>query len=210
MSMFDTKISQGNSGILRSRDMYHLMERLDSVTGFLLFQGTILPFFFYKILFSQNLTNFFFAGVSGHFTTISLMMWSMKLYVMCIFLVTLSGASLKSFGNITYATEWLFHAGLTTIIPLVVEFLVRYEKTIFFRFVNFYLFVFCRLSTGLLSVYSERLFSFQRPPWFTSSKCKPNTTLFFEEFSPEKHVRNSQHPPHEHFFSAVLFFYLVF
>uniref|UniRef100_A0A6B2L105 Glycosyl transferase 48 domain-containing protein n=1 Tax=Arcella intermedia TaxID=1963864 RepID=A0A6B2L105_9EUKA len=107
MSSFDTKISQGNAGILRSRDLYYLMERHDYITNFLLFQG-----------------------VSGHFTTISLMMWSMRLYIGLLFLVCLSGASLKSFGGLTYSTEWLFHAGLTTIIPLVVEFLVEYGPVI--------------------------------------------------------------------------------
>uniref|UniRef100_A0A6B2KXC3 Glycosyl transferase 48 domain-containing protein n=1 Tax=Arcella intermedia TaxID=1963864 RepID=A0A6B2KXC3_9EUKA len=107
MTSFDTKISQGNSGLLRSRDVYHLMERLDYVTNFLLFQG-----------------------VSGHFTTISMMMWSMKAYIFSLFIVSLSGTSLKALGNTTFSTEWLFHAGLTTIIPLVVEFLVEYGAVI--------------------------------------------------------------------------------
>jgi len=107
MTSFDTKISQGNAGILRSRDLYHLMERHDFITSFLLFQG-----------------------VAGHFTTISLMMWSMKLYILLLLLVALAGASLKAFGGVTYSTEWLFHAGLTTIVPLIVEFLVEYGPVI--------------------------------------------------------------------------------
>jgi len=103
MSGFDKKISEGNVGLLRSRDVYHLMERLDFPTGFLMFQG-----------------------VSGHFTTISLMMFSMKMYIMGLFLLSLSGASLKAFGGLTYSTEWIVHAGLITVVPLVVEFLVEY------------------------------------------------------------------------------------
>jgi len=47
-----------------------------------------------------------------------------------LFLVSLSGASLKAFGGVVYSTEWLFHAGLTTIVPLVVEFLVEYGPVI--------------------------------------------------------------------------------
>lgn len=39
MTGFDTKISEGNAGLLRSRDMYQLMERLDFITQFLFFQG---------------------------------------------------------------------------------------------------------------------------------------------------------------------------
>lgn len=103
MTVFDTKISAGNASLLRSRDVYHLMERLDFVTGFL-----------------------FLHGVSGHFLTIWLMMASMKIYILTLFLVSLAGNSLKSIGNTTFATEWLFHMGLTTIIPLIVEFLVEY------------------------------------------------------------------------------------
>eukprot|EP01125_Pyxidicula_operculata_P011382 TRINITY_DN3731_c0_g1_i4.p1 TRINITY_DN3731_c0_g1~~TRINITY_DN3731_c0_g1_i4.p1 ORF type:complete len:1585 (-),score=371.74 TRINITY_DN3731_c0_g1_i4:112-4866(-) len=109
MSSFDSKISQGNSGILRSRDMYNLMERQDFVMNFLFFQG-----------------------VAGHFITISLMMWSMKLYILSLILMSLSGASLKgiSQGSNIYSSEWLFHAGLTTVIPLIVEFMVEYGPVI--------------------------------------------------------------------------------
>eukprot|EP01126_Amoeba_proteus_P003581 TRINITY_DN11198_c0_g1_i2.p1 TRINITY_DN11198_c0_g1~~TRINITY_DN11198_c0_g1_i2.p1 ORF type:complete len:491 (-),score=63.74 TRINITY_DN11198_c0_g1_i2:167-1639(-) len=107
MTAFDTKISEGNAGLLRSRDMYHLMERLDFITGFLMFQG-----------------------VSGHFTTIALMMCSMTMYILCLFLLSLSGTSLTALGGLTYSTEWLFHAGLTTIVPLVVEFLVEYGPVV--------------------------------------------------------------------------------
>lgn len=39
MTVFDKKISAGNASLLRSRDIYHLMERLDFVTGFLFFHG---------------------------------------------------------------------------------------------------------------------------------------------------------------------------
>lgn len=103
MSSFDSKISSGNVGILRSRDMYHIMERLDFNTGFL-----------------------FFHGISGHFTTISLMMASMKFYLAAMFLVSFTGTSLKAFGGVTYSSEWLFHAGLVTVVPLIVEFMVEY------------------------------------------------------------------------------------
>jgi hypothetical protein len=54
----------------------------------------------------------------------------MKLYIVLLFLVSLSGASLTAFGGVVYSTEWLFHAGLTTIVPLVVEFLVEYGPVI--------------------------------------------------------------------------------
>jgi len=107
MTGFDTKISEGNAGLLRSRDMYQLMERLDFITQFLFFQG-----------------------ISGHFVTISLMVASMKIYIMTLFMMSLTGSSLRAFGNTTYATEWLFHLGLTTIVPLIVEFLVEYGPVI--------------------------------------------------------------------------------
>lgn len=105
MSAFDTKISEGNAGLLRSRDMYHLMERLDFVTGFLMFNG-----------------------ISGHFTTISLMMFSMRMYIIGLFLLSLAGVSLKAIGGLSFSSEWLFHAGLTTVIPLVVEFMVHIRQ----------------------------------------------------------------------------------
>lgn len=53
------------------------------------------------------------------------MVASMKIYIMTLFMMSLTGSSLRAFGNTTYATEWLFHLGLTTIVPLIVEFLVQ-------------------------------------------------------------------------------------
>eukprot|EP01130_Rhizamoeba_saxonica_P014221 TRINITY_DN618_c0_g2_i1.p1 TRINITY_DN618_c0_g2~~TRINITY_DN618_c0_g2_i1.p1 ORF type:complete len:1648 (-),score=328.92 TRINITY_DN618_c0_g2_i1:31-4974(-) len=103
MSAFDSKISQGNPGIMRSRDMFYLMERLDFITGFLMFHG-----------------------LCGHFVTIALMMISVKWYLYTLLLLSLGGASLKTYGDLAFGSEWFFHAGYTTAIPLVVEFLVEY------------------------------------------------------------------------------------
>lgn len=52
------------------------------------------------------------------------MMFSMRMYIVGLFLLSLAGASLKAIGGLSFSSEWLFHAGLTTVIPLVVEFMV--------------------------------------------------------------------------------------
>lgn len=132
------------------------MERLDYATSFLLFHG-----------------------LSGHFTTISLMMFSMRMYappsshiyhltkrsyaawiryLLTLLMLSLSGASLRAFGNLTYSTEWLFHAGLTTIVPLIVEFLVCLSLVFFIIHTIHSLLILDRSSMVLSSVYSA-LFS---------------------------------------------------
>uniref|UniRef100_A0A6B2KXJ2 Glycosyl transferase 48 domain-containing protein n=1 Tax=Arcella intermedia TaxID=1963864 RepID=A0A6B2KXJ2_9EUKA len=109
MTGFDMKISAGNACLLRSRDMYHLTERLPLVKRFL-----------------------FFYGIAGHFLTNTMMVISMYWYIWALFFFSLAGVSLQAIGGTIFATEWLLHAGFTTVIPLFAELLVERGPTLGF------------------------------------------------------------------------------
>eukprot|EP01125_Pyxidicula_operculata_P015067 TRINITY_DN5093_c0_g1_i1.p1 TRINITY_DN5093_c0_g1~~TRINITY_DN5093_c0_g1_i1.p1 ORF type:complete len:1521 (-),score=239.61 TRINITY_DN5093_c0_g1_i1:127-4689(-) len=103
MSIFDGKISQGNPSIMRTRDLNRLMSDLPALQSFLFFQG-----------------------ICGHFISNSLVMISVYLYVLTLFFLSFGGRSTYSLGDIALGTEWFIHAGLTTVLPLIVELTIEY------------------------------------------------------------------------------------
>src|SRR5262245_2917927 len=85
-----------------------------------------------------------------------MIMISLKVYLWTLIALAYSGVSLVSLGDTAFGTEWVFHLGLTTIIPLVAQFLVIFPTYFFSRL--FPLFFFLSLISLLFSLLSS-LFS---------------------------------------------------
>lgn len=104
-SMFFTKISSGNVGVMRSRDLKILCERLNIV---------------------DNLS-FYFASI-GFYLNNWLIDISIKVYLFVFVLLTLASKSLEDVGKLgsMLAAEWIFSMGIVATLPRLSELVLEY------------------------------------------------------------------------------------
>eukprot|EP01117_Protostelium_nocturnum_P000780 TRINITY_DN1098_c0_g1_i2.p1 TRINITY_DN1098_c0_g1~~TRINITY_DN1098_c0_g1_i2.p1 ORF type:complete len:1504 (-),score=536.96 TRINITY_DN1098_c0_g1_i2:1410-5921(-) len=108
VSKFETKISEGAASILRSRDMFEMMSRLNLTDQFLIFHSSV-----------------------GHFLTNSLLIHSIRCYLLSLSLVALScffysSSSSPTFQHFNTITLSLFGLGWIFVLPLCFELILNH------------------------------------------------------------------------------------